>query len=67
MSNLDVSKLNFKVIAPIAVAGAAVIYFGLSSYAGSQAEKNLAIICMKIVWILMCLGSRSLPVRLAGL
>lgn len=41
MSNLDVSKLNFKVIAPVAIAGAAVIYFGLSSYAGSQAEKKL--------------------------
>lgn len=35
------SKVNFKVIAPAAVVGVAVVYFGLSSYAGGQAEKKL--------------------------
>jgi len=35
------SKVNFKIIAPAAVVGVAVVYFGLSSYAGGQAEKKL--------------------------
>lgn len=35
------SKVNFKIVAPVAVVGVAVLYFGLSSYAGSQAEKKL--------------------------
>ena len=35
------SNVNLKIIAPIAIVGAALGYFGLSSYADGQAEKNL--------------------------
>lgn len=41
MSNFNLSNMNLKIIAPAAVAGVALIYFGLSSYAGGQAEKKL--------------------------
>lgn len=35
------NRVNLKIIAPVAAVGVAVAYFGLSSYAGGQAEKKL--------------------------